>query len=93
MRMGPFHSILSTIKMGILPGFLLLGPRQFQLEEEIKEAICHIEDQRFPLYLGVFQELALHVPNEKNDPNGNGDRDDDNNCLLCGHLWSKKHQI
>ena len=79
--------------MGILPGFLLFGPRQFQLEEEIKEAICHIDEQRFPLYLGVFEELALHVPNEKNDPYGDGDRDDDNNCLLCGHLWSRQHQI
>ena len=50
-------------------------------------------DQRFPFYLGVFEELALHVPNEKNDPNGDGDRDDDNNCLLCGHIWSGQYQI
>ena len=41
-------------------------------------------------YSTVFEELALHVPNEKNDPYGDGDRDDDNNCLLCGHLWSRK---
>ena len=75
--------------MGILPGLLLLGPRQFQLEEEIKEAICHIEDQRFPLYLGVFEELALHVPNEKNDPYGDSNCDDDNHSLLCAHTWTK----